>query len=135
MPFFEKCDWDPDKNDQAVKDGRKPFSEMEAIFFQSDITDASIITAYADKNTGECRFMLLHHLTADMKPYKIVFAQRDEITWIISACRADRSFVRKKSSDPATAKHVLARANVRLGTATLVACAIVTHADQQQAIA
>ena len=109
MPFFEKCDWDPQKNAQAVAEGRKSFAEMEPIFFQPNIHDALIIENYPDENTGERRFVLLHSLASDGKAYRVVFCQRDETTRIISASRIGTERVRKMDQDSETPKHNLAR--------------------------
>ena len=75
MPFFEKFDWDPLKNDKALAQGRKSFAEMSEVFLQDDIRDAAIIESYEDENTGERRFVLLiDQHPADGKPYQIVFS-------------------------------------------------------------
>jgi uncharacterized DUF497 family protein len=110
-----------------VRDGRKPFAEMEEIFFELDISDAVIIEGYTDPDTGERRFKLLHRLK-DRKPYQVVFAQRDDITRIISASRTDARVIRNKASDSKTPKHNLARANITMDGNTLIGHAIATIA-------
>jgi uncharacterized DUF497 family protein len=127
MPYFEKCDWDPAKSDEAVRKGRKPFAEMAAIFFQPGISKAVIIEGYSDPNTGERRFQLLHPFT-DGKPYQVVFAQRDAITRIISASRTATRVIRNKGRNPAIPKQNLARVNITMDDDTLIGQAVATVA-------
>ena len=66
MPYFEpgRVRWDPPKDDKTIEkseqDCRKPFSELEAIFLESE-TDGFIVEDDR-KNYGERRFWLFREI-------------------------------------------------------------------------
>jgi uncharacterized DUF497 family protein len=103
MPFFERFDWDPNKDREAVKKGRRSFEEAVPIFDQHE---SGFIIEDTRKDYGERRFCLL--ADGGSKPHRLTFTQRDTVTWIISAHRiSDRDF--EKTRNGPAKKHNLAR--------------------------
>ncbi len=129
MPYFEpgRVRWDPPKDDKAIKkseqDGRKPFSELEAIFLGSE-TDGFIVEDDR-KDYGERRFWLFREIEGGY--YRTTFNMRGHdggTPWIISGNYISKKKFEKMRDGPAV-KHNLARGTFTLSS-SLSASAIVT---------